>query len=78
MPGNLLPQGMPPYDLGTAQEAKAQSQNGAVELRLRIAFDSGKSIEWVTVRMARLVAYGADWRANSEKNSNFEVCHEHH
>jgi hypothetical protein len=37
----------------TAQEAKAQSQNGAVELRLRIAFDGGKSIEWVHVRMAR-------------------------
>ena len=59
MSANLVPQGMPPYDVGTAQEAKAQSQNGAVELRLRIAFDGGKSPEWVTVRMARLVAYEA-------------------
>ena len=59
MSGNLVPQGMPPYDLGTAQEAKAQSQNDAVELRLRIAFDGGKSIEWVHVRMDRSVAYEA-------------------
>jgi hypothetical protein len=59
MSSNLVPKGMPPYDLGIAPEAKARSQNGAVELRLRIVFGGGKSLEWVTVRMTRSVAYAA-------------------
>jgi hypothetical protein len=69
MSGKLVPQGIAPYDGGTAQEAKAQSQNGAVELRLRIAFD-GKRPEWVHVRMARSVALEAATQLAAESKKD--------
>jgi hypothetical protein len=69
MSGKLVTQGEAPYDLGTAQEAKARSLNGSVGLTLRISFD-GKRPEWVEVRMAPSVALeaAAQLRASAKED----------
>jgi hypothetical protein len=53
--GKLVPCGTATYDLGLAEDAKARSIEGTVELTLQVSFD-GAEARLVKVRLSRDVA----------------------